>query len=244
MNSKSALVRWWLLPAMMLALTAGASAQSRMGETGLRMLVTGPKPVYPPALQAKKTTGVAVAAVLVNPDGRMGTVVVLEAPDPLMSTAVQDALMQWRRSARITENAAWSAKLTFYFQIRNGIGVVLNPDEMPGARKPEPPAGAPGEVGVVELEAPKTSIGTPELQRLLAAGTAVVVDVRERDAFRRGHRNGAINIPMNELQVRGSIELPTTKTIVIVCEQAEEYLCTFSEHMLADSKLRVTVLKP
>jgi TonB family protein len=246
MNRKLTIL--WLLFALTLVVPAVASAQAERNELTARMIMTGPKPAYPSDLQAKKVTGVAVAGVVVSAGGRMTTVVVLQAPDPLMGDAVKNALAQWQRKPGIPDNTAWSSKLTFYFQVRNGVGVVLNPEEMPGGPKPwtpAPAAGGPIEPRVVELEAARgPAVNAAALQRQMAAGTAVLVDVRGRDSFRRGHQPGALNIPMDELQVRGPIELPTAKTVVVDCGQAEEHLCVFSEHILADQKFRVSILRP
>ncbi len=114
MNSKLT-IRRWLFAAITLVLAADASAQAERHELVARMLMAGPRPAYPAALQAKKTTGVAVAGVVVTADGRMSTVVVLEAPDPLMRDSVKTALLQWTRKPGLTDNTAWSSKLTFYF---------------------------------------------------------------------------------------------------------------------------------
>jgi rhodanese-related sulfurtransferase len=44
----------------------------------------------------------------------------------------------------------------------------------------------------------------------------VLLDVRERDEWDRGHIDGALHVPMGELAARQS-ELPTDATIVCVC---------------------------
>lgn len=43
----------------------------------------------------------------------------------------------------------------------------------------------------------------------------VLLDIRERAAFALNHRNGARNIPLDELPVRAQNELPLDHTIVI-----------------------------
>jgi rhodanese-related sulfurtransferase len=43
----------------------------------------------------------------------------------------------------------------------------------------------------------------------------VVLDLRERAAFAQAHRPGAINIPLDELQVRAINELLPADTIVL-----------------------------
>jgi TonB family protein len=81
-----------------IGLTAHAAAQRAhtRNEGGLRMsALSAPKPTYPSALLEQKLSGVAVAAVLVDATGKPETVVVLEAPDPLMAESVRDAVRQW-----------------------------------------------------------------------------------------------------------------------------------------------------
>ena len=60
------------------------------------------------------------------------------------------------------------------------------------------------------------AIDSGELQRRLAAGTAVVVDVRPALEYEAGHILGARSIPIGELAGRLR-ELPKSKTIVAYC---------------------------
>lgn len=58
---------------------------------------------------------------------------------------------------------------------------------------------------------------TPQaLQASLAAGDAVVVDVRSADSFASGHIAGALHIPVDEIAARQG-ELPPDKQIVTYC---------------------------
>lgn len=52
---------------------------------------------------------------------------------------------------------------------------------------------------------------------LIAARSAVVVDVRQSAEWRRGHIQGAVHIPLAQLQSRLH-QLPSHKTIVTVCQ--------------------------
>ncbi len=52
---------------------------------------------------------------------------------------------------------------------------------------------------------------------LIAARTAVVVDVRRNAEWNTGHIRGAIHIPLAQLQSRMH-QLPNGKTIVTVCQ--------------------------
>ena len=52
---------------------------------------------------------------------------------------------------------------------------------------------------------------------LIASRAAVVVDVRQNGEYRRGHIQGAVHIPLEQLSRRMN-KLPAGKTIVTVCQ--------------------------
>ncbi len=56
----------------------------------------------------------------------------------------------------------------------------------------------------------------PELQKMMADKEAVLIDVREENAYRSGHINGSLSIPRPELLARLN-ELPKDKLIVFYC---------------------------
>jgi rhodanese-related sulfurtransferase len=214
-----------------------AHAQARgvasLGEVGMRWsAIQAPKPVYPKAAVDKGMAGVAVASILAGIDGRAETVVVLEAPDPSFAAAVRDALVRWTFQPVAIMGSAYksTARLTFYFRIENGAGQVLNPEEMPGARWPKKPD--PQKTETQSAAAP-ILMGTPEslirfineneLKQELSSLRPVILDIRERDAFRQGHLEGAVNIPFAELQVRASIELPQARPLVVDCSSGDTW---------------------
>jgi hypothetical protein len=262
-----------LVTGHMVAVVAAGGGEPRQSavqipERTLRAQAThAPKPAYPPALVAKRIAGVAVAAVVVGPDDRVESLIVLEAPDPVMAESVHTAVRQW------TFHSTWpagraprarSGTVTFYFQIREGTGVVLNPDEMPGGDRLAPPAlrgAAPrgGSVGPAASPRGGISAGIPpvrrldeemappsltetEFTRLVTVERAVVLDVRDRDAFRQDHRAGAVNIPLGELDVRAPIELPASRPIVLDCSRTDAASCAIGGHFLAEHpELRIRV---
>jgi rhodanese-related sulfurtransferase len=59
-------------------------------------------------------------------------------------------------------------------------------------------------------------ISASQLQALIAAGDALVVDVREVDEFAQGHIPGAINMPLSSFQAS---ELPVSggKQLILNC---------------------------
>ena len=60
------------------------------------------------------------------------------------------------------------------------------------------------------------------------------LDVGEREAFKRGHWPGAVNIPADELQIRGGPELPRDGTIVIDCTQEQNFRCAAASSLLLE----------
>jgi hypothetical protein len=236
---------------------AGLSGQTStvgMAESSIRRIATSkPMPVYPAESLAAKRTGVAVAAIASAPDGRVTRIIVLEAPDEATGAAVQDALSKWvippATVAGRPQPYGVQGKVTFYFRIESGRGRVSNPEDLPGGPKPEPPGGPPktppgtrrgGEPGaprpapMVMNHAPAADIeiGDAELKTLLATERPTFLDVRERNEFTIGHRDGAINIPYDELAARSFIEIDRAKPLVIDCSRTDTAICHLAAHTL------------
>jgi len=196
-----------------------------------RAAIVAPAPIYPRPSLERKSAGVAVAAVVFGADGRTRTVTILEAPDADIAESAGAALMRWTwRPVEVMGRAgrfAGSGKLTFYFRITDGRGQVVHP-EVPAP----PPAGTPRGRGAAPPPARTDTHGVSapeiphaELNTLIARTSPVLLDVGEREAFKRGHLAGAINIPVDELTVRARMELDPKKPHVIDCTQEERPRC-------------------
>jgi 3-mercaptopyruvate sulfurtransferase SseA len=59
-------------------------------------------------------------------------------------------------------------------------------------------------------------INVADAQTALAKGTAVLIDVRPKEAYEQSHAKGAKNIPLDQLANRLA-ELPKTKLIITYC---------------------------
>jgi rhodanese-related sulfurtransferase len=241
---------------------ADAAAQATLNEGGFRSAAEhAPRPAYPAALVAKRISGVAVASVLVDTAGKVAVVVVLEAPDPLMAESIRTTVQQWTFrpvTARRGADGAFqpvevTSKLTFYFQIRNGVGVVLNPDEMPGGpvirREPPggPPTPPPAAAPMVRRGGPDISalqIDAAEFERRAALTGTVVLDPREREEVRRTGRPGALNIPRDEVPIRARIEIPPRTSVIVDCSRANDFTCMVAATRLVEAGFRVSVFKP
>lgn len=235
----------------------------KMGEWALRgSTSSAPMPEYPREALRDKVSGVVVAAVRFGVDGRVDSVEILESPDALTGAAVRSAVSRWTMPAAHGADRPRSypiaGKLTFYFQVRHGKGYVVDPDQMPGGTpRPQPaPAVTIPRSGVPSLNvpsAPAKSIPgshgetldtmTVSAFRKQAARTRhVVLDSGEREAFRRGHWPGAVNIPFDELSVRSGPELPRDRLIAVDCTREDMQLCRWAGGRLVEQKFPKIVL--
>jgi predicted permease len=191
-----------------------------MDEGGIRNAASNTvKPIYPAEALRRGIEGIVVARIRAGHDSHMERVDILQTSDPLLAAAATQALMQWRFGSTRREMAL-EGKVTFYFRIERRSGRVLNPQEMPGNShvwdvwKPAsgPSYGAPA---VVRQAGAAPEIGETELQQRLAAGSAMLIDVRNRQDFAREHDPRATNLPGDEIVVRARVELPMAKTIIV-----------------------------
>lgn len=89
-------------------------------------------PAYPTRSVSVGTEGVAVAELELAEDGSVRRVTVLESPDLEITREVGAVLKQWKFAIRTPEGMAGfpvRGKLTYYFVIEAGNGVVLTPVE-------------------------------------------------------------------------------------------------------------------
>jgi 3-mercaptopyruvate sulfurtransferase SseA len=68
-----------------------------------------------------------------------------------------------------------------------------------------------------ELEKQMPRITAQELQRLLASKQAVIIDVRSPEEFRRAHIQGAINLPIQQIESGRYPELPHDRSLTSYC---------------------------
>jgi rhodanese-related sulfurtransferase len=235
----------------------------KMGEWGLRESASfAPMPEYPRESLSAKVSGVVVADVVFGLDGRAKSVEILESPDALTAAAVRDAVSRWTvpggQGSGLPDNYAIRGKLTFYFQFRNGKGRVHDPDQMPhGIPRPKPrPAVTISPSGVPQLSVPPPppksmpgshgetleTITVAAFKKEAASTKHLVLDSGEREAFKRGHWPGAVNIPLDELAVRGGPELPRERLIVVDCTREDMQLCRWAGGRLVEQKFPNVVL--
>jgi TonB family protein len=222
-------------------------ASSRTTEVGVgpsnlqALVISRVMPKYPPESLGKKIQGVVVTQVYVGPTGRIDRFEVLQAPDPEMSRAVGEALGQWvfkPTGAPDGSPAVVRSKVMIYFAIRNGKGLVLTASEMAKLRLGEEKA--PGS----RVPQSYPTITSDEWLRLAKSGRAVLIDIRHREAFVKGHFAGAVNLPENELSVRAPAELPKDSPVVVDCPPSAAELCPYALRILQRSGFQnVSVLK-
>ena len=75
-------------------------------------------------------------------------------------------------------------------------------------------AASPAVAGAADADAPRVT--AEEVKRLVEKGEALIVDVRGKDAYDQEHAEGAVNIPVGEVEARLA-ELPKNKLIAAYC---------------------------
>jgi len=227
----------------------GKSGVINLRELSLRRAATvSPMPEYPRPSLERKASGVAVAALSIGLDGRPEKAEILEAPDSETAAAVQAAVMRWVvpwQSGPAGEPVRRrTGKLTFYFRIVDGRGRVFNPEDMPGGPRPPAPSGSAAARGAPGSPPPSSTPGTAaatssktivvaDMEKLPAGVRPVVLDIGVREAFKREHWPGAVNIPVDELSVRAGIELAGARAVAIDCTRDEMWRCQAAAAMLA-----------
>jgi hypothetical protein len=88
----------------------------------------------------------------------------------------------------------------------------------PQGSKPAPsltlPAAAPAAPPATQETARR--ISATEARQALAKGTAVLVDVRSKEAFDARHAQGALSVPLSDLGSRAG-DLPKNKLVITYC---------------------------
>ena len=212
------------------ALVAAGSAgvpMAKMAEQSSRSLaLVKPTPLYPGGSIENGVSGVAVAEILVNNDGLVDHVNVLQAPDLSIREAVRNALAKWEfmkvTPEEYPDGISFSSKLTFYFELENGQGFVRNPESIERER-PEVTAArvkSGSAVRRIDEETFRDLTGRP------TENAIVILDIRERDEFLKGHRDGAVNIPADEVISRAK-QLPVSSHVVIDCFAHQDPFCVW-----------------
>ena len=115
------------------------AAQWKYAEVGTRnKVVHAVTPEYPKPSLTRRVTGTAVAEVTFNATGQVVDVKILQSPDEYIARELMATLAKWvfrPEPELIKTNGTRRGKLTFYFNIVDGVGKVLNPDEMPIRRR-------------------------------------------------------------------------------------------------------------
>jgi TonB family protein len=201
-------------------------------DKGLRHLaISAPPPTYPSASLANHVTGVVVATVSVDVNGKVKTVTIVDSPDAPTGLSVRNAVLQWRfrpLGASVPVELT-TGNMVFYFHFLDGRGVVSSSEEFQAIRGVAPASAR------LSTQAPVRVIDETEFLRLRSSRAPVVLDARSRAAHLQGHRDGAVNVPFSELSTRAGAELALSRPIVIDCFPEQQYsgVCEVAAHILA-----------
>lgn len=80
------------------------------------------------------------------------------------------------------------------------------------------------------------NVNIRRIMEVAVAENAIIVDVRSREEFRRGHIPMAMNVPMEDLQSE-NINFPRGRTLIFYCETGVNSM--MAARMLAERGYRV-----
>ena len=129
-----------------------------------------------------------------------------------MTVANTSAHLQILRATRLVQSRKRGTHVFYRLADDQVLRLVIGLRDLAGTRLPDVKDAAAGYLGGDDVE-PMTR---DDLRRRLAAGNVVVVDVRPIEEYRAGHLQGAVSIPLNELEARLA-ELPADVEIVAYC---------------------------
>src|SRR5262245_57882269 len=85
-------------------------------------------------------------------------------------------------------------------------------------------AGASGAQSATAITSPPQNaedkiprVKVDEAKKMIAEGTAIIIDVRGADAYKTSHIKGALDIPLIKLDTGESKDLPKDKLIIAYC---------------------------
>lgn len=185
-------------------------------EAGLRRIaIEKPEPEYPLTSIEQRVSGVAVASVLIDVDGRTKRVEVLEAPDEQIAASLKKAIAQWRfpppSIIGSSEHFEMTGKLTYYFDVIDGKGVVSSPE----ARRNLVKASHKG--WVVPNPTAFEYVSAADLPSIRQRFRAKTVDVRTKEQFDRRHDSDALHVPLAELEIKALATLAGYNAIILDC---------------------------
>lgn len=125
--SLTALLCWQVMHASSQELRNVAVAEETLRSYAIEVVM----PSYPSRTKRHHVRGVAVVHLDVNEKGDVVGVEVLEAPHPLVSQTVTEAVRQWKFKPPTIRGKAVPirGKLTFYYVVKKGKGTVENPKQ-------------------------------------------------------------------------------------------------------------------
>jgi len=132
--------------------------------------------------------------------------------------------LQVLRNARLVESERQGTSVIYRLASAAVIRLWLSLRDVAAERLPEIDQLREAYAGMADAE-----LARDELERLLKKRSAVLLDVRPSMEFEHGHIDGAISIPLAELETRLT-ELPKSKRIVAYCRGA---YCLFADEAVA-----------
>lgn len=165
-----------------------------------------PTPEFPDDAGKDLSATVFYADLFLNIDGRVESVRIPANVDTRVARAVQTTVRTWQfPAAALSDGQPVRATTSVRFEIDPTARRVMK--GYPSDDRPQPT--------VTRLAFGQFSV-TPSI---------LLIDTRDRLAFRRGHRTGALNMPADELSYRIVDEVSANVTVALDCAVVPQAAC-------------------
>jgi len=183
-------------------------------------------PVFPEDIGTDVPTVVFYADLTTGTDGRVDSVRIPGIVDARISRAVQAAVLGWQfppvSMSSNGQRLRGAATLRFEFDPatrRVILGHLVSGEDRPPA-----------------------TITRLRFDRLNITPGVMLIDIRDRLTFRRGHRIGALNLPADELEDRIDGEIGAEITVAIDCSRSQVPVCEAAASELVKKYRKVIIL--
>lgn len=168
-----------------------------------------PTPEFPDDMGEDVPVSLFYADLVLDIDGRVESVGIPANIDARISRAVRTTVLTWQFP---------TAGLSYDGRPVRGTASVRFEFE-PATRRVT--MGYPGGGD----ERPQASVTRLAFGQLSVTSSIMLIDIRDRLAFRRGHRAGALNLPADELEFRIEEEVRADVTVALDCSVVDQVIC-------------------
>lgn len=182
-----------------------------------------PAPVFPVDVGVNVPTARFYAEIRIDTVGQVESVRIPAHVPPRFSQVVRAAVLKWNfSSSKLSDGRLARGMASVRFVFNTAERKVI--------------------VGSDRENRPEATIKRLPFAKFAPAPGIMLLDLRDRPSFRRSHRNGALNLPAEELATRVEGEIGNDVTVALDCERIPKVVCENAATELLNRRRNVILL--